>query len=374
MESRKLTLDIIKEYIKNNISSFSNEEIVIEIKPTKKYVEINNNLKKETVKKETVKKETFNDYMNKLENSKEHRDIIFPCNFFDNLSNINFLKDFLILNPITIYDIDAEEDININSLSFYYSILTAVEPQFLKEKTENKKKLYNDFISYLKKDIMIDGFKQHKYSLMKWNKNDIFKNLEKNIIDDKIIRYISDALHINIFYIDKEKIKYVGGDFIVFKKIVLLLKYNNNYYLIHNNIKIFNFNSNEFIKNIIINPENIELVFSESFNTVGTDWNKIKPIEIKPIEIKSNDNKSPDVVYTDKLNGYDIDEDTINEAKLTNDIKKINKNNEFINDSMSLIELQKKAKELNIDIFKQFDNSRKMKNKKELCNDILEKI
>ena len=51
MESRKLTLDIIKDYIKNNISSFTNEEIIIEIKPIKKQTNMltnltnNNNLK-----------------------------------------------------------------------------------------------------------------------------------------------------------------------------------------------------------------------------------------------------------------------------------------------------------------------------------------
>lgn len=210
MESRKLTLDIIKDYIKNNITSFTNEEIIIEIKPTKKQSI------KQPIKQDVKKEETLNDYMSKLEISKVHTNINFPCNFFDNLSNVNFLKDFLILNPIISNDIHTEEKIDINSLSFYYSILSAVEPKFLTEKTENKKKLYNDFVSYLKKDIMIDGFKQHKYSLMKWNKNDIFKNLDKNIVDDKIIRYVSDALHINIFYVDKDKIKYVGGDFYSF--------------------------------------------------------------------------------------------------------------------------------------------------------------
>ncbi len=40
---------------------------------------------------------------------------------------------------------------------------------------------------------------------------------------------------------------------------------------------------------------------------------------------------------------------------------------------MSLIELQKKAKELNIDTFHYVNNIRKFKNKKELCKDILSK-
>ena len=40
---------------------------------------------------------------------------------------------------------------------------------------------------------------------------------------------------------------------------------------------------------------------------------------------------------------------------------------------MSLVELQKKAKELNIDTFHFVNGSRKIKNKKELCKDILSK-
>ena len=36
MDTRKLTLGIIKEYIRNNISSFTDEEVLIEITPKKK--------------------------------------------------------------------------------------------------------------------------------------------------------------------------------------------------------------------------------------------------------------------------------------------------------------------------------------------------
>ena len=55
------------------------------------------------------------------------------------------------------------------------------------------------------------------------------KNLEKNVVDNKIIRYVSDALHLNIFYIDGNNINYVGGDFIVFKKMIFIKNEKNIY-------------------------------------------------------------------------------------------------------------------------------------------------
>ena len=55
-------------------------------------------------------------------------------------------------------------------------------------------------------------------------------------MSDKLIRYIGDAFHINIFYIDfddENKIKYTGdADFIVFKKIVIMIKTKNQYLLV----------------------------------------------------------------------------------------------------------------------------------------------
>jgi hypothetical protein len=207
-----------------------------------------------------------------------------------------------------------------------------------------------NLLNYLKKDIMIDGFKEHKYSQMKWKKDDICKNLEK--INDKVIRYISDALHVNIFYMDEKNIYYCGGNFIVFKKIILLLKYDNIYYLIgKDKNKTFTFNNNDFIKSILINPEKMTLIFEENFNPVSSNWNNF---------IKNN-MSTDNIEYTDKLNGYDIEDDD------NKDIK-----DDYINESMSLIELQKKAKELEIDIFYEIDGVRKIKNKKKLCKDILE--
>jgi len=230
MDTRKLTLDIIKEYIRNNINSFTDEEILVEVSVPKKKDKIHS---KESISTKDNSK-TLEQLISNID-KKSNNITNFPIEHFSNLYSKNLLTDFSILNPIFQSDIPLEqEDINIKNLSFYYSIFFAVEPDFLKMSSENKFQAYINLISYLKKDIMIDGFKQHQYSKLKWIKNDIVKNLEKNTVDNKVIRYVSDALHLNIFYIDGDDTCYVGGDFIVFKKMIFMLKYNNRYYLLVN--------------------------------------------------------------------------------------------------------------------------------------------
>ncbi len=367
MEScRKLTLGIIKEYISNNLNYFTNDEYLVEIIPkqTKQAIPV----KKETTNVPEVKK-TLAEIL-----SSDQKLISFPIEFFESCYSVNNLNNFLIFNQscqVESKDKDGDSiNINITTLTFYYALLAAMESSFSSDTKENKFILFNNLMNYLKKDIMIDGFKQHQYSKLKWTKNDIFKSLEKNEITDKVIRYVSDALHINIFCIDHktQQINYYGGDFIVFKKIAILVKHSNKYYLVCTvDNKLFSFNSNEFIKNIIVNPDKLNLVFVDNFNPVGSDWNKYINIKQQDKTQDNTPNQDDPVTYTDKLNGYDIDENDDNTNKIQES------RDEFINDNMSLIELQKKARELNIDVFNNVNGSRKIKNKKELCREILAK-
>jgi len=362
MSTRKLTLDIIKEYILANISSINNsddEEIIIkeeEIKP-----------KSQPIRQQTTIKDSFEIICNKTNKTEK-----FPQHQYKSFQLVNYLSDFLILNTISQSDINEECTININVLSFYYSILASLENTFMSQSFENKIKMFNSLISYLKKDIMIDGFKNHKYSTLKWKKNDIYNPLDKNILDNKLIRYVSDALHINLFVLDGDKINYYGGDYYVFKKIVVLVKYKEKYYLLcDNDNKNFIFKSNDFIKNILTKKDILNLIFCEKLNMLGGGLNISTP------NIKSS--YKEELEYTDRLNGYDIEDDTKHDTK--HDTKNDNKNNQEdinktnnININVSLIELQRKAKELNIDSFHVVNGIRKIKNKRELCDEINAKL
>ena len=368
--NNKLTIEMISEYIKKNICNFTNndDEIII----------VNNKKQNNIVKSEKIKKS----FIESLNDININNDIEIDINFFHNVHFVEHLSNFCILKT-------HNDDNKI--YSFYISILSAFDNTFLLKSDEEKQKYIEYLIVHLKSDISQDGFRQHKYSSLKWTKKQILDLIKKNEFTDKLIRVVSDVLHINIFYIDNDdgnKIKYVGDDFIVFKNILLLLKTNNVFYLIYNkneNKKIFDFKSNDFIKSILLNPDYLTLIFCDKFSCVGRNFNMtlnksfgkenetIVKLNIQTEHDGKDDNSSPELLT---MNGFEDDAD----LSITNNNTKIKKNNEHkieytdeINESLSLIELQKKAKEINIDIFIYTNDSRKLKNKKELCIDILNK-
>lgn len=379
----KLTLELIAEYIKQNLYHFTDEEeiIVVEQQPKKSTNIINTNI---NITDNIIQKKSFiqklSDLTNnhKLEDFKDERII-------NSLDNFDVLKTFTDENKI---------------YSFYTCILSAFDNNFLKTSDEDKQKYIDCLVTYLKCDISQDGFRQHGYSKLKWTKNQILDLLKKTDMSDKLIRYIGDAFHINIFYIDFDddnKIKYAGDeDFIVFKKIVIMAKTKNQYYLLFNEStreKTFNFTNNELIKFLLINQNYIDLIYAEKFNCVGRNFNSNETFDKfnKSDKINnSNDSNTNGLTVDDKNNVDDLtsingfEEESITQKQIkTQQIKtrqnktQQNQDNilnytEDINEQLSLIELQKKAKEKNIDIFLYPNNIRRLKTKKELCKELLE--
>ena len=144
--------------------------------------------------------------------------------------------------------------------------------------------------------------------------------------------------------------------------LIILFKHNDYYYIFSDKELIyFHFNSNELIKVLLINNKYIDLKLCEKFNSIG--YEKINDNNVKQNinNDDDDDNKITEIVYTDRLNGFDSETETD---------KEIIENDE-INHNMSLIELQKKAKELKIETFYFVGEVRKMKNKKELCTEII---
>ena len=372
--NNKLTFDIIADYIRENLKSFNDDEIIfVEEKKTFLPKKINNhqNNQNNQINSKIIEKINFIDTINSV-NKFNH--ILFDTDFFNNLYFVDTLKDFFVLKT---------HSIDNKIYSFYTCLLSSLDSNYTSRSDEMN--CVNNLIQYLKTDIMQDGFRQHGYSKLKWTKNKILEDLNKNVISDKIIRYASDALHINIFYIDNDddnKIKFVGGDFVPFKKIILLLKIKSIYYLIcSKEQKYFIFNNNNFIKSLLINQDCINLILCEQFNCVGRNYFNItdnKDNKDNKDEDK-NDINTEQVIEKNINNNTNNDELSINgfeEESVTN--KKLNTNNDIydneINESLSLIELQKKAKELQIDTFCIYNSTRKLKNKKELCRDIINKL
>ena len=291
---------------------------------------------------------------------KEQVDISIFKSLFKSLPKefISLFANFFLIKPISDFSIDEKE----YNYSFYSAILTSLTDNYSKESNKFKLDSINNLISYMKSDMAMDGFKNYQYSKLKWTKNQIIKDINSNTISDKIIRCVSDILHINIFLINSGNIEYYGGDFLVFKKIIILFKHNDYYYIFSDKeLKYFHFNSNELIKVLLINNKYIDLKLCEKFNSIG--YEKINDNNVKQNinNDDDDDNKITEIVYTDRLNGFDSETETD---------KEIIENDE-INHNMSLIELQKKAKELKIETFYFVGEVRKMKNKKELCTEII---
>ena len=367
----KLTLDIIADYIRLNLNNFVNTDEIIIIKKSNKNEKVEHKSTEKSTEKSNEKKEkqynNLNEFFTLLDKTGKE---IFPIEFIKTISKefVDLFDNFFLIKPISDFLIDEKE----YNYSFYSAILTALNDNYSKESTKYKLESINNLMSYMKSDMAMDGFKNYNYSKLKWTKNQIIKDINSNTISDKIIRCISDILHINIFLINSNNIEYYGGDFLVFKKILILFKYNENYYIISDNEnKYFHFNSNELIKSILINNQCIKLKLCEKFNSIG--YEKINNNEVK-------NQKPNEIEYTDRLNGFDSETESETKSNKSDKSNKSNKSNKLekefvendeINHNMSLIELQKKAKELNIDTFYFVDDVRKMKNKKELCTEII---
>jgi hypothetical protein len=358
--NNKLTLEIISEYINKNLCNFSNnEEIII----------IEKNVKSN---KDNVYVEKIN-FIDKINMCSIGDDIELDIKFFHNTSFIEYLSNFYVLKTY------SDEN---NIYSFYTSILSIFDNTFINKTDEEKQKFIDYLIVHIKSDISQDGFRQHGYSTLKWTKKQLLDLIKNNKFTDNLFRVVCDILHINMFYIDYDdnnKIKYVGSDFIVFKNIILLLKINNIFYPIYNknsNSKFFDFKSNDFIKSILLNSECLSLIFCDKFTCVGRNFNiKLdKSFENLNNSNKDDEHKNKDTPEQLTINGFeeDCETDTKTTTKNNNTSYKLNYNDE-INENLSLIELQKKAKELNIEIFTYNNNVRKLKNKRDLCNDILNK-
>ena len=365
----KLTLDIIGEYIRNNLGHFkpSDEEIIIVQNTKKTNTEKSNHIKPKLSldNSKICEKKNINDILNDISINEL---IKFPLKYFEKLSFVDLLESFLVFKPSCEFTIDEKE----YSYSFYSCILSSLNNDYIKATDKYKFNSINNLISYLKSDVSMDGYKNHGYSKIGLKKNDLIKDINNDKISDILIRYVTDALHINLFLIDDKNIKYFGGEFIVFKNIVIILKHNDKYYLIcTEKDKYFRFNSNDLIKQILLNSNKLKLVFAESFNYTGYNL-KLNPInkinEINEINEIKTTKPTEKIEYTDRLNGYESESESESNSESNNIFHK------EINENQSLIDLQKKAKELNIEIFYTGATTRRMKNKKELCKEIINKI
>jgi hypothetical protein len=356
----RITLDTLISFIKINLSS---------LQPIGEIIMVDNTEKK-VVKQEKVKKEK-NFY-------EELSDTTTPINFNNNFTNdfLNFPNNsnLLVLNLNSLFIPEESEGkkkkIDYSKYTFFKSVLY----NLIKELTELE---LETFIKTLVKHVSYGGVTEFNYTKLKWNKNILKDNINKNIINEMTIRVVCDYLHLNIFILneDSKKIEYGGGEFVPFKKNIFLYKFNNNYYpLFTKKEKYFSFNS-ELMVYLLKNTDNITLLSYDQFSFREEDLSKYINISKILPEINVEDKSSKDVKEeVSVINKFDDEysddtEESEGESEGESEEDTIEEYDSTIFDKymkLSLMEIQKEANKYNI----QTKDGTKLKTKKDLCMEI----
>ena len=297
-----------------------------------------------------------------------------------NLSDFNRYLHYGPLNSVTIKDKKTETDLFVTLFS---SVIYCVYQSFSSLQIESQKKFIVELIIRMKKESSVK-YIDFLYSKYKWNKTDLYKDMDNGVFGPNIIKYLSDYLSVNIFILDlvEDKLFFGGGnEFISFRKNIFLIKYEDDVYepLFTEQSKTFSINDS-LINYIKEHPDIINIYFSlwsSDLSSVFSEYLEplVKPKRITKKELElEQDKKKKEIIdekYDESLNAYnETDTEIIEEIKEVF-IKSHKKSNKIIiNSKMKVDELQKIALELGIDISKKIDGKKKNKTKQELIDDI----
>jgi hypothetical protein len=361
----EVTIDILLDFIKNNFSTLQRNTTIIE--------ETKEEPKKVTSKENKKEPQPFNFFKELNESSTSIR---FTPNFIKSELFDNFLVQNcknILTEDDTIEESDSsnskKKKVDYHEYTFYISVL------YLLGKSK-----YSDLVNFVKtigKHISYGGFTEYNYNKLKWNKKSLKDNVLNNVIDAGTVRIICDYLHINIFIVneDKKEIEYGGGDYVPFKKNLLIYKNKDNFYPIFTEKeKYFKFD-NSVIKYYLTNPKEFQLLSITEFACKEEDLSKyinlstILPditVQHKAEETsvinkfdenysetnkQETESESDDETAEEQVNNTQIDEELLNKYM-----------------KMSLLDIKKEAKKYNIPT--QTKNNKPV-SKKELCESII---
>ena len=386
----RITLDMLLSYIKTNLSNLQPISSVITMEKDNKDSKDGNISK--TNKVIPIKSTSFYEELNNS-TSKIKFNSDFIKSLMSNITDNN--ESFYVINykntiPFEKKDTETSDSnnskkkVDYSKFSFFKSILYCL----IDKPKESDLEI---FIKTLVKHIMYGGITEFGYTKLKWNKKTLKDNINNNVIDAATIRVISDYLHINMFIIneDMKQVEYGGAEFVPFKKNVFLYKYKEDFYPIFiknskdsKDCKFFKFTS-ILVKYLLTNTQKITLLSHDQMTFKEEDLSKYInlatilpeiPINVKPEEVSVINKFEEDFTeYEDNKSDSDDTDDTddseaVNED--SDDTDDTDNNTEIFEKYMklSLMEIQKEAKKLNINIK---DNNNKLKNKNILCMEII---
>ncbi len=165
------------------------------------------------------------------------------------------------LKTITIRNGKQQTNLQISLLS---SIMTCFHTQFSTMTVANQASFIQKLFERLKVDSLGSKFTQFGYNKKyKWHKNDIETELLKCSYDGKVLKYLSDYFHINIFILDieRDQIYYPGDEYVPFKNTIFVLKFEDGIYepISTQNIRVFTPGC-QLINDIRANLDNINVI------------------------------------------------------------------------------------------------------------------
>jgi hypothetical protein len=235
-------------------------------------------------------------------------------------------------------------------------------------------KFLDRFIKSIQSTKYDCNFKTFQYEYKyQWSHEDLCNDIEHGDWNEKVLKYLSDFLHINIFILDisQDKLLYCGGAvYIPYKKTIFLLKYDNYSYepFYTEQSKTFNLNDT-IIKTLkesyddinVMQLSNELLIFKEEL----VPENKTESEEDNENNSKNIVNGYDDLEQTDTK--YEIADISEQESEQEQDSEQEQEQEKIkINSSMKLSELQNMAKKLNI----KCEVNKKKKTKKQLLDEI----
>ena len=204
------------------------------------------------------------------------------------------------------------------------------------------------------------------------------KTLKSHKVDLDIIRFVSDYLHINIFLFDEtinaNKIIYCSGDFIPYKKCIVLYHDEDTYYpVITSNYKVFKFEQSVVkfmlsdISRIVTHDNTVFNLVTEVLDSyINKDIAQLIEDNIKIPINKPEETASVVNGFDDEYSPTEKEVESDQDSDHESDAEANNKLEEYM--TYSLKDLQKLAKDNNIDIK---NKAGKFKTKKELAEELI---
>lgn len=210
-------------------------------------------------------------------------------------------------------------------VSFYSSILSCLIQNFFVSSLSEQILFTTKLLNRLKIESCGNTYEQQFYKKRYgWNSEDIKNDMNLNLITPKIMKFVSDFFHINIFILDlaKDSLHFGGNEYIPFKRTIFLIKYfDDTFEPLHcGNNRVFTVD-NDLIKEIRNNLDCVNIFQFTDRHLLGFEETEEELINYLPkqtqIKIKK---EKPEFEYDKKIiennknkkstNNYDSDSDT----------------------------------------------------------------